>query len=479
MLLEPGWTLVLAVCLAFYMLLMLGIGWWSSAHQGGTSEDFLLAGRSMSASLAALTLLATWFGAGVMLTVSDRVARGGIGEAVMDPLGVTLCLVLAGWWLARPLWEMGIVTLCDFYRRRFGVFAEKLSALILVPSYFGWIATQFVALAEVLHQLFGLEREVGVVLVMLAGTGYTLIGGLRAVVLTDAIQTVIIVVGLVMLVAAVLFDLGWDRVGPVLQASLSGEPDWKELWLAVDLVIVGALGNLPAQDLIQRILCVRSARDAQRACYLAAVGYTVLALIPVGLGLLAGALAPELAERVIMGFAERYLHGALMVIFVLAVVSAVLSTISGAVLSPAGVVAQNLVSARFRERWGALAVNRWSVVAISLASLATAFSGDSAFQMLEDAYSLMLVGLLVPLLGGLWMPRRPPVAAITSMLAGTGVWVVHYFCGWDEWFCQSWLEPQGILLPANLAMTALAGVVFLTVGTNRPATQAAAVTTGS
>lgn len=467
--LDPFWTNVLAVALVAYIGLMFGIGCWTAwAARDGSTEEFVLAGRTMPVAMASLTLVATWFGAGVMLTVADNVAVDGVKKSIMDPFGVALCLLMAAWWLARPLWEMGIVTLCDFYRRRYGVVAEKVSALVLVPSYFGWIAVQFVVLAEVLHLLFGIEQHIGVVLVMLGGTVYTLLGGMRAVALTDAVQMVIIVVGLVLLVTGVVWNEGWDATRTTVQAAVSGAPSRRDLLLAVDWLAIGALGNLPAQDLIQRILCVRSARGAKQACYLSAGVYLLFGLVPVLLGLLAGRLAPELSSAVVMGFADRTLDGPLMVVFILAVVSAVLSTISGAVLAPASVIAQNLVSENVRARFGALTVNRCAIVLMSLFSLATAFSGDTTFGMLEDAYSLMLVGLVVPLLGGLWLPRRPTSAAISAMAVGTVIWVVHLIYGWEDWFCESWLEPRGILLPANLTITGLAAVVFVAVGRDRP-----------
>jgi solute:Na+ symporter, SSS family len=467
--LDPFWTNVLAVTLVAYIGLMFGIGCWSAwAARDGSTEEFVLAGRKMPVTMASLTLVATWFGAGVMLTVADNVAVDGVKKSIMDPFGVALCLLLAAWWLARPLWEMGIVTLCDFYRRRYGVVAEKISALILVPSYFGWIAVQFVVLAGVLHLLFGIDQHLGVVLVMLGGTVYTLLGGMRAVALTDAVQMVIIVAGLVLLVAGVVWNEGWQATRATVEAAVGGMPTSRNVLLAVDWLAIGALGNLPAQDLIQRILCVGSARNAKQACYLSAGVYLLFGLVPVLLGLMAGRLAPELSSRVVLGFAEQTLHGPLMVVFILAIVSAVLSTISGAVLAPASVVAQNLVSEKFRQKVGPLAVNRAGIVLMSLFSLATAFSGDTTFGMLEDAYSLMLVGLVVPLLGGLWLPRRPASAAISSMAAGTAIWVVHLVCGWEDWFYESWLEPRGILLPANLTITGIAAIVFLVVGRDRP-----------
>src|SRR5690554_4432425 len=101
-----------------------------------TVDDFNVAGRRLGLGLAWATLLATWFGAGTLLTQADEVRNEGLHKAALDPWGAGVCLVIAGLFFARPLWEMKLLTLPDFFRRRFGPAAELFAALIMVPSYF-------------------------------------------------------------------------------------------------------------------------------------------------------------------------------------------------------------------------------------------------------------------------------------------------------------------------------------------------------
>lgn len=467
LMLDATWTGILAISLIVYLILLLVIGGLASRRAGDSAEEFLLAGRTVPMPMAVVTLLATWFGAGVMLTVTDEVAAEGLFAATMDPLGVGLCLFLAGACLARPLWSMGILTVCDFYARRFDGTTEKLAALILVPSYFGWIAVQFLALASLLQLFFGLDLAWGVLVTMIAGTGYTMLGGFRAVVWTDIFQLGLVLIGLVWLAAMTLAEVGWEQTQLALVHSVPTQTNWKEVVLLLDLLVVGCLGNLPAQDLIQRFLCVRSAGAAASACYWAGAGYMLFGVFPIFMGVVAVYVLPETQTKVVMGIAGKLMSGPVMVVFVLAVVSAVLSTIDGAILSPASVLAQNLLPARVRERFGNVTVNRCAVLAVALFSLATAYSGASAYGLLEQAYSLMLVGLLVPLLGGLWLPRRPPLAAIASILVGTAVWLPHLFLEEPDWLAGPWLAPAGVHLPVNLSATLCSALAFLLVGKNR------------
>jgi len=108
-----GWALGLYVVATY----VLGFAVKSRVHD---AEDFLVAGRRLPLSLAWATLLATWFGAGTMLTAADEVRSEGLSAIALEPLGSGLCLVVAGLFFARRLWDMKLLTMSDFFARRFG-----------------------------------------------------------------------------------------------------------------------------------------------------------------------------------------------------------------------------------------------------------------------------------------------------------------------------------------------------------------------
>ncbi|MGH7199732.1 MAG: sodium:solute symporter family transporter, partial [Planctomycetaceae bacterium] len=265
-------------------------------------EDFLVAGRRLPLSLAWMTLLATWFGAGTMLTATDEVRQHGLRAAALDPLGAGLCLLLAGWFVAGPMWREHLLTVPDLFRRRFGPAAELLSSLIMVPSYFGWIAAQFVALAGMLELFFGLDPTWGIFAVAVVGTGYTLMGGMWSVTLTDAAQIILVMLGLIILAAAVLLQLGdgdvlagwqrlWTQTPPAMRTVVPTDTA-TQFWQWAGVLAAGALGNLTGQDLMQRIFSSKSEAVAKRACHVAGVMYFVFGAISVGLGLAASLLFP-------------------------------------------------------------------------------------------------------------------------------------------------------------------------------------------
>lgn len=468
---------LLGITIAFYVVGMFAIGLFAS-RKVADSEDYIVAGRRLPLLLSSSTILATWFGAATVLTVCTEVSKRGLQRAALDPLGSGLCLILAGLFFARPLWKMGLLTLCDFFRRVFGPRVEIISALVMIPSYFGWIAAQFVALAQVFALFFHIPVETGVALIAIVGTGYTLLGGMWAVTLTDAVQISLVLIGLVVLTLSALSGVGhgdpWHGFSSVM-ATIGTEAPRKLQWIPADtsahlmdwiaILCAGALGNIPGQDLMQRIFASKNENTAQRACLLSGVAYIAFGMLPVLLGLVAAAYYKDrITESVLPALAYAFLHPVMAVIFVVVVMSAVLATITSAILSPAAVLAQNLLLKvrSIRERASGLTINRWCVVLIAAASVATAYSGHGAYALLENAYSITMVGLFVPLTMGLYTKPRNELPALVSILVGIGVWLPQYLLGWDH-FLQNVTALDQIGLPLSLTATALSFFSYLIV----------------
>jgi len=431
---------LLGVTLVAYVVGVFAMSFWARGRIE-SAEDYVVAGRRLPLSLAWATLFATWFGAGTLLTATDEVRTNGLELAALDPFGAGVCLLLAGWFFATRLWKLELLTLADFYGRRFGPRAEVVAAVVMIPGYFGWIAAQFVALAGVLELFFGIDPSVGIALVAGVGAGYTLIGGMWSVTLTDAAQMVGIILGLVVLAVVVLFELG-DGAAGAGAARLAAETPpamWTVVptgslaaftgWLGV--FCAGALGNLPGQDLAQRIFAARSALVAKRACLVAGVLYLGVGALPLLLGLAGNLLVPEHDEAILPLLASLFLSPALAVVFLVTVLSAVLSTIDSAILSPASVLGQNLLARIPQRRISPLRLQEIAVVIVAACSVAFAYAGEGAYELLELAYEIGLVGLLVPLAIGLYSERGGERAALASMLVGTLAWAAHLVLGWE------------------------------------------------
>ena len=453
--------------LLLYTAVLFGIAWISSRRIRDVS-DYLVAGRRLGTPLAALSLLATWFGAGTLLASAEEVRDTGLAAAALEPIGPGICLLLVGLFYAAPLRRAGLLTLGDFFARRFGRSAEIASAAVMVPSFFGWIAAQFAVLAALLGDLFGIPPGAGLLLVAAVAVGYTLIGGMWSVTLTDAAQAVLVAAALLALGVSALAELGGGSLaGGLARLGRDVPPDRLALvpseltallaWSG--LLVAGALGNIPGQDVLQRVFASRSERVARRACLISGGLYLLLGAVPVGLGLAAGLLLPG-HEGDMLAALGRILFSPLAALaLVLLVVSAVLSSVDSALISAASVLAQNLLRHSL-PRAGLLRLSRLSVVLVGAASLFYAFRGLRAYSLLEDAYELTLVGLFVPLTAGLFWKRGGSAAALGGMAGGAALWAVHVARGW-EWFLEPALAPAGVLIPNAIGLTAASAAGYL------------------
>ena len=197
---------MLAGILIAYLLLTLGIAIWARGKIH-SAEDFIVAGRRLSFPLSTATLIATYVGAGTLLATTDEVRREGLRHTALEPIGPGVCLLLVGFFLARPLWEAKLLTHNDLYGRRFGRRAEGLSSLYAV-SFFPWIAAQLLGVAGILTIYFDLSQTTGIVLTAAVALTYTLLGGMWSVALTDALQLVLVIAGTLILAVTVFAELG-------------------------------------------------------------------------------------------------------------------------------------------------------------------------------------------------------------------------------------------------------------------------------
>lgn len=474
-------TVPLAIVLIVYVALMFGISFWAKGKIENEA-DFLVAGRRLPLGLSFATLFATWFGAGTLLTATDEVRAGGLEKAALDPFGAGACLIIAGLFYARPLYRMKLLTVADYFRERFGPRAELLSSILMVPGYTGWIAAQFVALAGVLNLFFGIPVEVGILLVAIIGTGYTMLGGMWSVTLTDALQMAILIVGIVALGWVTFDTLGDGSVAagaghlvgrmPGEKLALVPTEDLPKLVTWLGVFCAGALGNIPGQDLMQRVFASKSETTAQRACVLAGIAYLTIGAVPLLTGLAGSLLFPEVTETILPFLAHELLTPTFAVIFLLAVTSAVLSTIDSAILAPASVLAQNILARTNQKRFTALQLSHIAVVLVAVSSLLLAYAGESAYALLETAYEVGLVSLLVPLTLGLYVKAASEPAALAAMITGTAIWLLHVVLDWG-YLLDPLVTGTPLLIPAGIGSAAISVAGYFVMLRRRPASEAA------
>jgi Na+/proline symporter len=432
---ESSQTLLAVVLIGYVIgLLLLSI---YATGKVKNEEDYLVAGRRLPLFLAWGTLMATWFGAASILGASQAARDEGVIGTILDPFACGVTLIIAGIFFAKPLWKMKLCTMGDFYRQKYGTKAEILASCIQVPGYFGWIAAQYVALAAVQTTFFGIDPKLGLIVAATITMAYTMIGGMWSVTLTDTLQVVIALIGLVILAFVAFGDIGGGSVAAGV-ARVFNEVDPKKLTLlpsgssAVVLAwfgiwAVGIFGNIPGQDLQQRVFASNGPNTARWACILAGVLYLIFGMIPIGLGLCSTITHPQPVEgKILMELAKTHFSPVLMVIFIVSVVSIVVSTATSAVLAPAAILGHNLLG-RLRLFDGhRLLMERLTVMIVTAGGLAMAFWSDTIFELLEVSLDIAMVGLFVPMIAVMYGRPKGQLSALLAMSFGTIVWLVHY-----------------------------------------------------
>lgn len=386
--------------------------------------------------MAASALFATWFGSETILGASSEFVSHGFLGVIEDPFGAALCLILVGAFFARPLYRMGINTFGDFYRQQYGKRVERIASICLVLSYFGWIAAQLVALGIMGELILGISVEAGILVGASIVLIYTVSGGLWAVAITDTIQTVMIVVGLVMIAISLTqitdgFNAVIDHVPDHFYRFLP-ESNFNDILVYVAAWITIGLGSIPQQDVFQRVMAGKSEKVAVQSSYLGGFMYLTIGLLPLYIGLCASYIDPAYAqstdsESILPQIVLSQTGLGIQVLFFGALISAILSTTSGAILAPATILSENLIKPLYKAGISdkkELLLVRVSIIVITIIAVFFAFRQGNIYDLVAASSSLSLVSLFIPLVAGIYFRKKSEFAAIISIVAGLLIWLI-------------------------------------------------------
>ena len=440
-----------------YLAITIAIGLYA-ARRVHNAKDYLVAGRSLPLYINMATVFATWFGAETVLSVSATFTKDGLNGIPADPFGASCALIFVALFFARAFYRMDLLTIGDFYHKRYGKLVEVITSLAITASYLGWTSAQLTALGLVFNVLSGDALSLNECIMIGAAVVvvYTAFGGMWSVAITDLFQTVIIIAGL--LVIAWLIGERAGGAGHVIaHAHAAGKFDF---WPKADVVqwlpfvaawMTMALGSIPQQDVFQRVTSARDERTAVRGSLLGGAAYFGFAFVPMFIAYAAVVIDPGYTElfgsedarevqRILPDLILSKMPLWAQVVFFGALLSAILSTASGALLAPTALFTENVLRP-FMPRIGDkrfLFTLRVVLVLFSCAALLFALNSRSTmYEMVQNAYKVTLVGALVPLAAGIFWKRASVQGALLSVFAGLTVWLACEFN-----FSQALVPPQ-------------------------------------
>lgn len=411
-----------------FLLATLGIGVYASKQIKGDSVNFLVAGRGLVLPLAAATLMAQSVDSNATLGNTDLASEFGFWAGASLPLGLALCLFLTALFFAKPMNRMGLITLPDFYRVKYGRRTECVAAILMVVSFSFLLAGNLVAGGYLFQTFLGTNYTLGVILLATIVLVYTASGGLFAVAYTDAIQVLIALVGSLLLVGYMGSTYGIELVtetGPFALNQLT-DPSSGALVNWATLLALG-LGDIVAIDFMARIFAAESPETAQRACFVGAIG-TVIIGVPFSLiALSANAILEQAGVTadgpVLYALLQNIVPPGLSLLVIVAILSASLSTADGAILGTSSVIAHNVLGIRHTEHHGGgdrlLALTRSMAVFITILGVFFALRVPQTGVLLLLAFDIGFAGLLVPLAGGLFYPKATKEGALACIIFGS------------------------------------------------------------
>lgn len=296
-----------------YMLATIAIGLYAATRVSSTS-DFALAGRSLPLPMVITATFATWFGSETILGLPGRFIESGIAGVIEEPFGSGMALILVGMFFAQKLYKLNILTIGDYYRERYGRGVEVLCTLFIVLSYLGWVGAQVAALGLVINLIT--EGYISVSGGMVIGTvvvlAYTMYGGMWSVAVTDFVQMIIIVLGLV----AILFfasDLagGFGKVIDYAHErdlfNALPEPTATGWLFWISSAITMMIGSIPQQDVFQRVMSARNVQTAVAGPVIGGCVYILFAFVPMFIVIAAILVMPGSAQDMLATDPQRLL----------------------------------------------------------------------------------------------------------------------------------------------------------------------------
>ncbi|GGF30312.1 sodium:solute symporter family protein [Echinicola rosea] len=429
-----------------YMIVMLGVGVYFMRRNEG-NDDYYVGGRNMGAWHIGLSVVATDVGGGF------SIGLGGLGFAMGLSGSWMLFTGLLGAWLAavflipkvksNPAFAK-FYTFPQIFQYLFNRKVGIAAGIICFVGYLGFTSSQLLAGAKLASGTFkGLDLNMALLVMGVIAVIYTVMGGLKAVIYTDTIQWIILLLGFIFIGLPIAYFHvgGWEEISKTLPDEYFSLTNltWQDLanW-GITILPIWFVG----MTLYQRIFASRDVKTAKRAWYIAGIfEWPIMAFMGVSLGVLAkvafeqGLIAeatdnldPEMGLPILL---SHVLPAGIMGLMMSAYFSAVLSTADSCLMAASGNLTTDLfgkwLSKQPEEK--SVRFSQLFTLLIGTAALLIAMQMTNVLELMLYSYAFMVSGLLVPILAGLFWNKRNPTAAIASMILGGGVTAGLAFSG--------------------------------------------------
>ncbi|WP_028782115.1 sodium:solute symporter family protein [Thalassobacillus devorans] len=432
---------ILITIIAVYFVFLFGLSLFVN-RSTKTYEDYNVAGRSTKLMPLILTFVGTAIGGSILLGYMTKGYLFGMGQQWLA-IGFTLTSIVIAAFLLKRIRLLGekynMVTLGDFTALRYGEGARVPTVISILCAYSAITGMQFVAIATILNLTIDLNMTAGILIGWVLLTLKTYFGGLKSVMLQDAIHGTIQTVGIFFLLFVILFMVGdWGSVaesarnaedGNMLSIFNIGTSEF-----LVYMLTIGAY-QFVRQDVWQRFWAAKDIKTAKTGFWAAIVLGFLTAAIAVLIGFLGKFglnmtnIDPALIYYEIIG---QVLPFPLVIVMLIALLATVISCADSFFLAASSSIVNDIIKPRVGHKASdkkMLTYSRMSVVIVSIVSVLLALYIPQLVTLWITGSAMLVSGLLAPVLFGLFWRRTTKTAGLSAMWAGLIVAVAWQIAG--------------------------------------------------
>jgi len=422
-----------------YLLGILAVGVLSVRRQRMTGEAYFLAGRS----LGWIMIGAALFASNISTIHLVGLAASGYNEGLVwgnFEWMAAFTLVALSLFFAPFYFRNRIETLPEYLERRFNAAARSfLAFMAILGALFIHIGMSLYAGATVFEQFFGIDVVTSILVISIVTGIYTVLGGLKAVVVTETIQTVLLIGGSILVTALAIGALPEHGINSVTEFQSQLRPrQLSMIWTdnSVGLAWYSVLLGYPVlgiwywctdQTIVQRVLAARSEHDAQIgplfAGFIKVLPVFILVLPGVIGYVLYGSEIGDNANQVLPMLIQELVPTGLRGLISAGLLAALMSTIAAALNSCATLFAVDIVA---RVRPGTsdasqVRIGRWSAVVVMLLAMAWSTQGakfSSIFEAVQEIGAALAPAITAVFLWGVFWKRGTSQAAVSTLVFG-------------------------------------------------------------
>ncbi|TLX84083.1 MAG: hypothetical protein E6L04_07690 [Thaumarchaeota archaeon] len=354
-------------------------------------------------------------------------------------------MVFTGAFYGKKLNKMSMLTLPDFYYRRFGAGPEGISAILMMISFIVLVAGNFAASGFILSAVLHIDFFWAMLIAALVVLVYTFAGGLFSSAYTDIFQIYLAIAAF--WAAFIFFAGGFSGVdfgtilgnAPPSYLDLSGLTDMGNGALVnwAGILALG-LGDIVALDFMERVFAAKDGKTAQRGAFMGG-GLTALTIIPTSMmGIVALYFLPNLADpfTAYPDLAINHVPFAIGIALLMGVLGASMSTANGGLLAISSVMSRNIIQRDILRKWfkkpgmedkKLLRTTRIFTIPMMAAAFTLGYLLPQPGVYLILAFDIVFAGAWAPLTLGLFWKKSNWYAAITSLILGSGLRLLLFF----------------------------------------------------